>query len=59
MTIHIKPLKGRHNLYAINGKLCRVCTGANDKPVSLLFSEKTTNQEREFFKKYLEILDII
>jgi hypothetical protein len=57
-TIHIKQIGRSQTKFSVNGKLCIVNVSVKRK-VIIQYSEKTNQFEREFFKKYLEVLNII
>lgn len=57
-TIHIKQIGRSQTKFSVNGKLCILNISVKNKAI-LKYSEKTNDFEREFFKKYLEVLNII
>ena len=62
MSIHIKPLNGTTGLkYAVNGKLCVVSHdfSKEGKKSFVKYHHDTTDVERETFKKYLQVSELI
>ena len=60
--IHIKQLRRSSTKFSVNGKLCvieSVVGKPEYKTLNIRYHKATTEFERQFFKKYLEVLNLI